>query len=1147
MNRFTTKLICMLIAALMLFGVSAGFCRRAEASGASTGKSRDTVLVLDESGSMYGSAMTHLVAAAEKFCSSVLSAPGKNRVAVVLYSYNATLRCGLTDDIGVLVDAIEAMYASGNTNMQAGLEIADNILSASTADIKNVVLMSDGLPNNGSYNYNGRYTSADYDGYYVANAVYDKAVDMQSRYTIYTLGFFHSIDPYYLPFAARFLEDLSNATYSQVEEVEEIEFTFGNIATQITDTPVQGTFRYPNGGKDHSSEFYYSDSYFCDDSFQYKQQLATLSLCLAMSAFGSEDTDDYAEKSRNVEEMLTGDVLEFKNFAVTDTFKEKPGTDTIAAAIASKPFKDGNDKEFTLIAVAIRGGGYEREWASNFTMGSAGEHDGFDRASNDVLDFIKGYIADPENKISGDIKLWITGYSRAAATANMTAGKIDSGESLGDNVTLDKKDLYAYCFETPSGTVKSGSNDLSVYGNIFNIVNPNDLVTKVAPTAMGFRRYGYDRILPTRENKYNSFSQAQDNMKAQYAQIESVKDEEYVVGDFVYYRIDKNVLDKWLMGDLDSALVANEQITLSAFLDQMISGLVIEDYITRPLFSKYIEDGVRELCKAFADEKAAKKAFEKLGEKLISEVVHLIVEMICNEAGAYEDIAEYLYDCLKAEGFDDLSLDDIKRAAIPLIDRVLAYGANHLDCTLTLMNNGGYFFPAHYPELCFAWMRSFDPNYFGGSECYSGGSYRIIHINCPVDVDVYDEGGNRVGRIKDGEADGTSLLTVMINSDGEKIVYLPADSGFTIRIEATEDGTVDYSVDEFSYEAGAVNRVVCYYDTEIKKGEVLRAVVPAYGQEFIDNGTENGTDTIYSLYDPKDNELEPDADVSVKPGADDGLRFKVSVTSANEELGKAVGSGVRQLGAFAKVMAFPEKGMAFNGWYEDDKLVSSDEEYRFRVTSDVELVAVFGPQGGGISPVAILVIGLAVVGLLAGVLIPLLVMNGKKDKQNEQQAEADGAVRNAGACDQAGWQQGNQPDNAGYNPYGAGAAAYGAGANRANDATVAGYNSRDTHYVKVRNGSMEGYTFVMTPGAEIRIGKNASLVQMVLSKDYQHVSRDHCSIVYDKAAKCFFVTDSSSNGTYIDGRTRLRPGERTAVDPGCDLWLGNEECRLELR
>ena len=45
-----------------------------------------------------------------------------------------------------------------------------------------------------------------------------------------------------------------------------------------------------------------------------------------------------------------------------------------------------------------------------------------------------------------------------------------------------------------------------IYNNIFNIVNPSDIVTMVAPSYLGFTRYGVDHYLPASnlEESYKS-------------------------------------------------------------------------------------------------------------------------------------------------------------------------------------------------------------------------------------------------------------------------------------------------------------------------------------------------------------------------------------------------------------------------------------------------------------------------------------------------------------------------------------------------------------------------------------------------------------------------------------------------------------------
>jgi hypothetical protein len=137
---------------------------------------------------------------------------------------------------------------------------------------------------------------------------------------------------------------------------------------------------------------------------------------------GSPTQANYLFKSNNVKDLLNK--LDFKEFEANDDFKFKPTKDSIGAVLANKKLKV-DQEDYTLLALAIRGGGYESEWASNVTLGTSGQHQGFDKASQDVLTFLDSYVI--KHKIQGKIKLWLTGYSRAAATANLVAGSLNNG------------------------------------------------------------------------------------------------------------------------------------------------------------------------------------------------------------------------------------------------------------------------------------------------------------------------------------------------------------------------------------------------------------------------------------------------------------------------------------------------------------------------------------------------------------------------------------------------------------------------------------------------------------------------------------------------------------------------------------------------
>lgn len=132
-------------------------------------------------------------------------------------------------------------------------------------------------------------------------------------------------------------------------------------------------------------------------------------------------------------------------------------------------------------------------------------HEGWYDAANKLIDFTIDYVNDYH--VTGRVKLWITGFSRGGATTNIAAGLIDNrlynGEKLfEEKASLAREDVYAYTFESPQGAnVNSKTVKLprdAIYGNIFNIVNPNDVVPKVPMAEYGFTRFGVDKFITTK-------------------------------------------------------------------------------------------------------------------------------------------------------------------------------------------------------------------------------------------------------------------------------------------------------------------------------------------------------------------------------------------------------------------------------------------------------------------------------------------------------------------------------------------------------------------------------------------------------------------------------------------------------------------------
>ena len=69
--------------------------------------------------------------------------------------------------------------------------------------------------------------------------------------------------------------------------------------------------------------YVYSDLYFKDSAKQYNSSLATMSLCLELSAFADKGSlgTDYKNQSKNVKKLLKD--IGFKNIEVNSDFEKK--------------------------------------------------------------------------------------------------------------------------------------------------------------------------------------------------------------------------------------------------------------------------------------------------------------------------------------------------------------------------------------------------------------------------------------------------------------------------------------------------------------------------------------------------------------------------------------------------------------------------------------------------------------------------------------------------------------------------------------------------------------------------------------------------------------------------------------------------------
>ena len=325
--------------------------------------------------------------------------------------------------------------------------------------------------------------------------------------------------------------------------------------------PMPDPITITDQGKDDT--IFYSDGYFKHRATRYDPHLATLSIYSAKYSMNPgnpdnpEDTEWYEHQSDRLANFWN--VIGFTDSSFNEDYYTRTSFDTIGIGCAQRKIKEG-DNEFTVIACTVRSGGYFYEWENNVFLGDGSNsdmmHEGWYNAANRVIAFIQEYIDELKSKDllkTDQIKLWLSGFSRGGAVMNITGGLLDNKLGMDDRqtrytvfdgVNLKREDLLVYTFEAPQGanlnskTVEAPKNEL--YYNIFNIVNPNDLVTKVAMSRYGFTRFGIDKFIVTEFFDPNAIEF--DRRFVQALAHDYDPDYNWTADDFTTYGIDYSTL-----------------------------------------------------------------------------------------------------------------------------------------------------------------------------------------------------------------------------------------------------------------------------------------------------------------------------------------------------------------------------------------------------------------------------------------------------------------------------------------------------------------------------------------------------------------------------------------------------------------------------
>jgi len=261
MNKWTKRVLSVLLACVLIGGALPTLAVLPQAK---AGGNRYTVLLLDTvsqydllyEGSVIYTVPTSISTtkqAAQRFTDQIFmdSSGITNHVAIVSFGSSASIESNFSTSKSALTSVIsglsETKYGSNlNSALVTAESLLDGITDANT--IKNVVMFLPEAPSYGAYTTTGKYSDSDCDWintgtriklYAYANTAYATSERLKGKYNLYSIGLFTNfanvptLGQPYVAFSKQVVQDLQNKGYYDVQDPNDLEFAFGDVADDI--------------------------------------------------------------------------------------------------------------------------------------------------------------------------------------------------------------------------------------------------------------------------------------------------------------------------------------------------------------------------------------------------------------------------------------------------------------------------------------------------------------------------------------------------------------------------------------------------------------------------------------------------------------------------------------------------------------------------------------------------------------------------------------------------------------------------------------------------------------------------------------------------------------------------------------------------
>ena len=662
-------------------------------------------------------------------------------------------------------------------------------------------------------------------------------------------------------------------------------------------------------------------------------------MCLAASAFAIVDNienTNYLIQSQNALALFNN--LGFKDVTPNADMCQRPSDETMGAVIGKKELYD-EEGEYTLVALALRGAAYGAEWAENLEVGYESDYDGNHKGFYEARDRIIPFLTDYISNLSGRVKLWVTGYSRAGAVAGLVgAWATDNCTSLENTrISISPSGIFAYTFEAPRATARKNTVGKD-YSNIHNTVGASDLVTKVAMA--GNEDDGWDFVRVGEENVYNVTALSDRMTDAFYVQRSNLAKSFIASIDDDALSAPETLRDE--SGHWDGVPVSE---ALNYLTEKIVSG------ISRREYTRYIQPFLYDVLKQiFLDAKSLNR-FVDAAEEAVSTPADLIgmipmpidvdlnvdiVDLLLKNTQAVKTALSIVLEEILTRAEITYEKGELVIAVHTLVDVLAGGGKDLIYLLFAIFQQEDYgVFEYHYPEIPLGYLMASD-TYYGGID--SPAPYAITRELTVKhgDITVKDSSGKTVFSssmntppIIRPMAAGSVILKpdiVLTSSLRSKTtedtvtVYLPSNESYTVEVISGVGS--EYSITEYAICDGRELRHTLYSD--IPSGETLLGEVGAMSKNRV---------VLYTLKNESGKQIY---------GSDTAYAKKsiVTLNAPNDDVSLS-GAGEYFYGESATVSATGTECYRFSGWYIGNTLLSEDCEFTFAVGENVHLTARF--------------------------------------------------------------------------------------------------------------------------------------------------------------------------------------------------------------